>query len=115
DAAGRRNGFMWNDFAVGSWMTEQFLFQGSSEDRQTIPVQRAPLEQFLEHRVDAADLVQVLRQILSARLHVGEVGRALRYAREIIQRKFDAGFVRDRGNMQARVGRTTRCRDRGAG
>ena len=78
-------------------------------------MQRAALEQLLQHRVDAADLVQVLGEVFSARLHVGERGRALGDAREIVQREFDAGLVRDRGDVQPGIGRAAGRRDRGAG
>ena len=78
-------------------------------------MQRAAFQEFLQHRVDAADLVQVLRQVLAARLHVGEIGRALRHAREIIQRELDARLVSDRRDVQAGVGRAAGRGDRGAG
>src|SRR4051812_33573297 len=72
-------------------------------------------EQRLEHGIDAADGVEILRQKPPAGLQVGEERRALGDACEIVEREADARLVRDGGNMQGGIGGAAGGRDSGAG
>src|SRR6185369_4340405 len=72
-------------------------------------------QQRLEHGIDAANRVQILRKKSSARLQVGEQRRAFSDASEIVEREADARFVRDRGDVQGGVGRAAGGGDGGAG
>ena len=57
--------------------------------------------------------MQILREEASAGLEIGDQRRALRDAREVVEREADAGLVRNRRNVQRCVGRAARCSNGG--
>ncbi len=64
---------------------------------------------------DAADAVQVEREVLAAGLQVGDQRRAREHLGDVVEREADAGLVRDRRQVQAGVGRAAGRGDRGGG
>ena len=67
-------------------------------------MQQAGLQQNLHQRLDAADADQLRHRIAAARPQVREHGHPRADAREIIELEFDSGGVRDRQQVQHRVG-----------
>src|SRR5690606_41090814 len=53
----------------------EVLGERLARHRQAVAVERAPVEQHLQHRRRAADRVEVFHDVLAARLEVGEQGR----------------------------------------
>ena len=68
-------------------------------------MQGAALEQRLQHGVHAARRVQILGEEAPAGLQVRDERRPLSHARKIVQRETNVRLVRDRGDVQRRVGR----------
>ncbi len=74
----------------------------------------AAVEQRLQHSIGAADAEHVGGQITPAGLQVGDERRAGEHLGDVVEREAQTGFVGDRGQMQARIGRAAGCRhDRG--
>ncbi len=73
--------------------------------RQHVAVQQAGIQQLLDDHGDAADIVEIERHVLSARLEVGDIGRLLEDLGDVVQVELDAAFVRHRRQMQAGIGR----------
>src|SRR5439155_7247102 len=60
DASGLHDRFMFDDFSVWVAAVHQLIFERLTRERQAIAVQRAALEQRLEHDINTARGVQVL-------------------------------------------------------
>ncbi len=69
-------------------------------------MQHAAIEQRLQNLRHAADIVDVLGDVVAARLQVGDVGRALEDLGDCEQVEIDSGLVRHGGQVQCCVGRT---------
>ena len=65
-------------------------------DRQLVTVQEARVEQLLEDRRHATNLVEIGHHVLATRLEVGNVWRHLGNSIEIVELELDVGLVRDR-------------------
>ena len=74
-------------------------------DRHAIAVQIAAVEQGLHQHRHAADIVQILHHVPSARLEIADIRGALADLAEIMQVELDAGLVGDRRQMQSAIGR----------
>ena len=81
-------------------------------DRQLVTVQEARVEQLLEDRRHATNLVEIGHHVLATRLEVGNVWRHLGNSIEIVELELDVGLVRDREQMQDGIRRATRGVDR---
>ena len=73
-------------------------------------MQIAAVEQRLEHRVGAADMENVGGQIAPAWLQVGDQRRARKHLGDVIEHEAQSGLMRDRGQVQAGIGRAAGCR-----
>ncbi len=80
-------------------------------DRQAVAVQIAVVEQCLHDERNAAGLEQVLGDIAATRLQVGDVGGLLEDLGDREQVEVDAALMGDGRQMQAGIGRATRCRN----
>ena len=76
-------------------------------------MQRAELLQAAQDELDAAGREQVRRDVLAARLEIAQQRRGLADLVEVVDRQLDAGLLRDREEVQHRVGRAARGCDSG--
>ncbi len=70
-------------------------------------MQQTGIQQCLHHDGHPADVVDVEHHVLAERLHVRQVRHLLTDPGEVLQRQLDVGLVRDRQQMQHRVGGAT--------
>ena len=74
-------------------------------DRQATAVDVAAFDQRADDDGGAADVVDVLGRIFSARTQIADQGRARKHLADIVDGEGDAGFVGKRRQMQRGVGR----------
>mmetsp|Transcript_31242 Transcript_31242/g.82783 ORF Transcript_31242/g.82783 Transcript_31242/m.82783 type:complete len:535 (-) Transcript_31242:39-1643(-) len=85
----------------------QILGNRLARDRHAVAVQVAVLQHVLEHRGRASNGVEVLHDVLAARLEVGDEGRRRREPLEVVERQVDAGGARHGDQVDRGVGRAT--------
>ena len=117
DAALRvdRRGERVHDLAVGLRRVEvgEVLGHRLAGDGEAVAVEQTGVEQLADHHLHAADAVEVGHVVLAVRLHVGDVRDARADAVEVVELELDTGLVRDREQVQHRVGGAAeRHRDR---
>jgi hypothetical protein len=108
DAAGLgdRGGGGVDDLAIGLALDQVELFaHGAARHGHAILVDQTDLAQLLHHDGHAACLVEILGDVLAARLHVDEIGRVAEDVADIEEVEVDPGLMRDGGQVQARIGR----------
>jgi len=84
-------------------------------DRETVAVHEAFVHEQANERHGAADLHEVVHEILTARAQVREDGCLLAKADEVLNAELDAGAVRGGDQMQHGVGGATERDDEGDG
>src|SRR6266850_702356 len=99
DAARLHDRLAPHHFAVGAGMGAQRCFERLTRKGEAIPMEGTVRQQRFENSVDAADSVEILGEEAAAGLEIGDERRALRDAREIVEREADAGLMRDRRNV----------------
>ena len=97
----------------GGARTGLFERRAAGGERRAVKVAACD-QRFGDHR-HAADGVHILRMIFAAGPQIADQRRALEHCRDVVEREADAGFVRDRRNMQRGVGRAAGRGDDGAG
>ena len=73
--------------------------------REAVAVHQAGVEQRLHHHRDAADLVDVVHDVLAERLEVAEVRHLVADPVEVVEREVDLGLAGDREQVEHGVGR----------
>jgi len=117
DAAARRDRLIGcaDDVAVRVWRAGAGLRQRRSGNGRRVAVQMAMGDERLHDGAHAPDRLDILRVVFAARLQVADQRRALEYRGHVVESEADAGFVRERGDVQRGVGRAAGGRDNGAG
>jgi hypothetical protein len=101
----RRRGAVDDILALRIFHAAQVLRDGLAGDGDAVAVQEAGVEQLLHHHLDAADAIEVGRGVLAARHQVADIGRLAEDLAHVLEVELDPRLVRDRRQVQARVGR----------
>jgi len=91
----------------------EVLGNGAAGDRHAVAVQMAMIQQRLHQQRDATSFEHVFGHIAATRLQIRDIWCLFEDFGHIEQVEFDSAFVRHRGQMQRRVGRTAGGRDHG--
>jgi len=89
----------------------QVLGDTLAGDGERVAVQQAGAEQGLHHDRNAANGVDVGHDVTAERLHVGQVRNRVADAIEVVQAELNVRLVRDREQVQYRVGGAAECHD----